>query len=295
MWKSIDKMLYNVSSDNVILEDKVTVCIAAVCESGKKIVVAADRMLTFPFPTNLEFETEEQKIEELASSCIALVSGSTAFATEILENVRKKLGGNLSPEIDNVLEIVKGEYTRTRMAKIDEMVISASLGGDYSRFLQKGGTLPNYLQVQSSVYQQLFMLTQQFNLNTDIIVAGIDSIGAHISIVTHPGTILSLDKLGYGTIGTGGIHATICLSLSGQTSQKVLFETLYNVYAAKKASEKAPGVGEVTDVAVVEQGRIFRCAKSILDVLQQLFDESNKKQIPSYETLEKIYNEEHKL
>jgi len=33
-----------------------TVCIAAACESGKKIVVAADRMFTFPYPTNLEFE-----------------------------------------------------------------------------------------------------------------------------------------------------------------------------------------------------------------------------------------------
>jgi hypothetical protein len=270
-----------------------TVCIATVCESGKKIVVATDRMLTFPFPTNLEFETEEQKIEELASSCIALVSGSTAYATEILENVRKELGGSLSPEVGKVLEIVKNEYTRTRMAKIDEMIISASLGGDYSRFLQKGGTLPNYLQVQSSVYQQIFMVTQQFNLNTDIIVAGIDSAGAHISVVIHPGTILSLDKLGYGTIGSGGMHATIYLSLSGQTSRKGLFETLYNAYAAKRASEKAPGVGEVTDVAIVEQGRTFRCTKPILDVLQQLFDESNKRQLPNYEPLEKIYNEEH--
>lgn len=42
-----------------------TVCIAAVCESGSKIVVAADRMMTYRQPLNLEFETEEQKIEQL--------------------------------------------------------------------------------------------------------------------------------------------------------------------------------------------------------------------------------------
>ncbi len=36
-----------------------TVCIAAICEDGKKIVVAADRMFTAGAPVNLEFETEE--------------------------------------------------------------------------------------------------------------------------------------------------------------------------------------------------------------------------------------------
>ncbi len=270
-----------------------TVCIAAVCKSGKNIVVAADRMLTFPSPMNLEFETEEEKIEQLGASCVALVSGSTAYATEILEKTRKGLKGSPSPEVERVLEIVIKEYTATRMAKIDEGIIGASLGGDYFRFLQKGGTLPSYLQVQAQVYQQLFLLTQQFNLNTDLIVVGIDSSGAHISVVTHPGTTLPLDKLGYGAIGSGGIHATIYLSLNGQTYRKGFYETLYNVYAAKIASQAAPGVGDATDMAVVEEGRVFHCTKPILDALRQLFTESTIKGPPKYNSLEVVYNEQH--
>ncbi|MDP2755308.1 MAG: hypothetical protein Q8P40_13095 [Nitrospirota bacterium] len=93
------------------------------------------------------------------------------------------------------------------MAKIDETVISASLGVDYAKFLQRGGTLPNYLQVQAQTYQQIFMLSQQFNLTVEIIVAGIDTLGAHISVVIHPGTLISLNKLGYGAIGSGAIHS----------------------------------------------------------------------------------------
>jgi len=271
-----------------------TVCIATVCESGKRIIVAADRMLTFPPPMNLEFETEEQKIEELAPNCVALISGSTAIATEILGKVRKKLKGNQSPDISSVLDITKIEYTSTRMDKINETVINASLGPDYAKSLEKGSTLPNYLQVQSQVYQQLFMATQQFNLSTDIIIAGIDSLGAYISIVTHPGTLLSLDKLGYGAIGSGGIHATIHLSLKAQTRQKKFEETLYNVYAAKRASESAPGVGDATDVAIVEEKHIFRCTKPILGTLEKLFIDSTKQPSPNYEPLTRIYDEQYK-
>jgi hypothetical protein len=38
-----------------------TVCIAAVCDGGRHIVVAADRMFTVTAPVNLEFETGEQR------------------------------------------------------------------------------------------------------------------------------------------------------------------------------------------------------------------------------------------
>jgi hypothetical protein len=138
------------------------------------------------------------------------------------------------------------------------------------------------------------MLTQQFNLIVDIIIAGIDTAGAHISIITHPGNLISLDKLGYGAIGSGGIHATIHLSLRGQTNRKGFFDTLYDVYVAKRASESAPGVGQATDMAVIESGRISRCGKPILEELEKLFLESTQRPSPKYDALERIYNEQHK-
>jgi hypothetical protein len=70
-----------------------TVCIAAVCDGGKKIVVAADRMFTAGAPINLEFETSEKKIETLSPSCAALFAGNSAFATEILHGALGTLAG----------------------------------------------------------------------------------------------------------------------------------------------------------------------------------------------------------
>ncbi len=273
-----------------------TICIAAVCESesGKKIVVAADRMLTYLPPTSLEFETVEQKIEVLAPSCIALASGNTAPATEILDNTRKKLRGNQSPYVDQVLEIVRTEYVSKRMAKFDETTITASLGADYAGFLQKGGTLPNYLQSQPQIYQQLVLLAQQFNLGVDIIIAGVDNSGAHISVVTHPGTTYSLDKLGYGAIGTGGLHATIHLALSGQTSRKAFLKTLYDVYVSKKIAEVAPGVGPSTDLAVVEPKGVWHCTEPVMEMLDKLYKDVSKKPSPSLDELKRTYDEQRK-
>jgi ATP-dependent protease HslVU (ClpYQ) peptidase subunit len=271
-----------------------TVCIAAICESGKKIVVATDRMLTIAFPVNLEFESDEPKIKELSSNCLALASGSTAYAAQILDNSYKKFGGTQALTIDQASEIVRAEYVALRMSKTDETIVNATLGGDYQRYLQRGGTLPDYLQRQAQVFQQLAMLVQQFNLSTDVMLALVDDVEAHISMVTHPGTIFSLDKVGYGAIGSGGMHATIHLSLGGQSRRRSFVETLYEVYAAKKVSEVAPGVGQATDLAIVESKKITRCTEPVMKKLQELFEQSTKKQSPQLNDLQKIYDEQPK-
>jgi hypothetical protein len=77
----------------------VTVCIAAICDNGKAIIVAADRMFTAGAPINLEFETAEQKIEPLSPSCAALLAGNSAFGTEIMQGARTRLRGAQRPQI----------------------------------------------------------------------------------------------------------------------------------------------------------------------------------------------------
>jgi 20S proteasome alpha/beta subunit len=138
------------------------------------------------------------------------------------------------------------------------------------------------------------MLSLQFNLNVEIIIAGIDKSKAHVSIIIHPGTIIPLDKLGYGAIGTGGIHAIMHLSLMGQTYQKELLETLCNVYFAKKASEVAPGVGQITDMAVIEEERIFYCNEPIMQELEKLHCELRERPAPDYNSLKGVYYEHNK-
>ncbi len=91
-----------------------TVCIAAICEDGKKIVVAADRMFTAGAPVNLEFETEEQKIESLAPSCVAMMSGNSGYGTEVLIEIRQRLAGSQTPAIADVTKHAESAYKAIR-------------------------------------------------------------------------------------------------------------------------------------------------------------------------------------
>jgi len=270
-----------------------TICIAAICESGKAIVVAADRMFTAPPPVTVEFETEEQKVEELAPASVALVSGNSASGTQVVEATKRRLGGKQSPTVAEVSEFVREEYSSFRARQAEETIVTAALGSDFAVFRAKGGTLPAYLQPQPQIYQQLVMATNQLNISLDIIVAGIDGSGAHISRVTHPGVLYWLDKLGYDAIGSGGIHAVTRLSLSAQTRLRNLVETLYAVYDAKKASEVAPGVGKATDIALVELGTgVWRCTQTLTDTLEEVHGSTSKKSSPDFGKLGKVYNEQ---
>lgn len=269
-----------------------TVCIAAVCENGKAIVVAADRMYTSPL--NLEFETEEQKIEKLLPSCVALTSGSSSAAAEVLRATRQTLVNVKQPSIEDVAAQTKNQYTLIRALKIEETIIIPSLGSDFMDQRQKGKTLPEYLQVQGPMYQQLVAVANQFNLQLDVIIAGVDKSGSHIFVITHPGTSFSVEKLGYGSVGGGGMHASISLSLSAQTSRRGLFETLYSVYDAKRAAEVAPGVGSETDIAIVDANGIWECTPPIFDALARAHSIASKRETPDLKELQEVYGVQRK-
>jgi hypothetical protein len=232
-----------------------TVCIAAVCDGGRHIVVAADRMFTVSAPVNLEFETAEQKIEDLSPSCVALSAGNSAYAKEIINATVKELAGARNPLIENVAEAIKTSYIQIRANKVREQVILPMLGPDYIRHEQFNVSAPAYLAQQPQIYQQLIMQSANVNIGCDFLVAGIDAGGARVCYVGHPGTLVWLDKLGYGAIGSGAVHATTRLSLGAQTRDTPLASSVMAVYAAKKGSEVAPGVGNATDIAIVYPDR----------------------------------------
>ncbi len=271
-----------------------TICIAAVCEDGKKIVVAADRMFTAPSPLNLEFETEEQKIESLAPSCVVLMSGNSAYGTEVLINIRGRLAGAQSPAIADVAQHAEWAYRAVRVKKADEIHVAPSLGQDFVAFQGRGGTLPQYLQPQPQVYQQLVMMLNQFNMNLELILTGIDNTQARIARVTHPGTLVWLDKLGYDAIGSGAIHALTRLNLSAQTRHRGLQETLYSVYDAKKAAEVAPGVGRETDMGIVGPGSLVQCSSAIFGAIEAIHKENSKKLAPDLKGLGDAMEKEEK-
>jgi hypothetical protein len=65
-----------------------------------------------------------------------------------------------------------------------------------------------------------------------------------------------MNTLGYATIGSGALHAGVSLSLNRHTASDPLARAIYRVYEAKKAAEVSPGVGKLTDMAVIKDGKL---------------------------------------
>jgi 20S proteasome alpha/beta subunit len=170
----------------------VTICIAAVCEEGKHIVVAVDRMFTAGSPLNLEFEPPISKIEKLGDACVAMCAGNSLYAAELAERIRQHLKGSTggkNPKMAHVVTFAKEAYVAFRNEKFQEQILGAHLGPDFAMASAKGVSLPTYLKDQPQMYQQMVIQNAQFNLGVEVTFAGCDESGSHISYLANPGTV----------------------------------------------------------------------------------------------------------
>jgi len=160
-----------------------TICIAAICDGGDSIVVAADRMFTAGPPLNLEFEPPISKIEKLGDACVAMSSGNGLYASELAEKVRSRLKGSTggkNPKLVNVVAYTKEAYVNFRNEKVQDQILSAHLGPDFANAVSKSVSLPTYLKDQPQMYQQMIIQNANFNLGVEVTIAGCDESGSHI-------------------------------------------------------------------------------------------------------------------
>ena len=267
-----------------------TVCIAAVCEGGKQLVVGADQMVTISAPLNVEFDPPLSKIESMGTSSVALGAGNTLYVAEILRQARDEYQNVQSP-VPQIADAVCKVYKRYRDEKAEELVILPPLGLDFLNFRLRGGTLPAYLQPQPGIYQQLTVMASRWNLGVDIIVAGIDQNGSHMYWVGNPGTSVCFDKIGYNAVGTGATHVAIKLALELQHPNSSLAETMLSVYGAKKASEVAPGVGQETEIKVVSQEGIWLVRNELMEIIRSSNADEQSKSKPNIQAIKEKYDE----
>ena len=242
-----------------------TVCIAALCREGdeSRAVVATDRMVTFP--GFIEFEHATPKMLEASTRAIAMTAGDTLVGTRISREVADSITGTIP-----VLEIAQrlaAHYDTTRKARMEQQIL-APRGLDMGSYYGAHATLNG--QITLMIDQQM----QQFVLGVELLLAGADDTGAHIYSVQHPGRPEYLhDVIGYAAIGSGTIHAVQSMIGFGHTSNADYQETVFRVYASKRRSEVAPGVGLDTDMAVLSAEGIHRFSDDELAQLRTIYEE----------------------
>lgn len=246
-----------------------TVGIGAICENGTAAVVAADKMVTFGAPMSLQAEPPTlKKIIQLTNKVLLVFSGNTADGEEVVAGTRPNVSSDPNQSVRQIAELVRQSYARHKQRRVEENILTPMLGVTFQQF-------PGLIAQSSAsqLLQQVLALVSQHNLQTDFLVAGIDDSGAHLFAIQHPGQLLPLATTGFGAIGSGGTHAGVRMSLGQHTKESSLADALYNVYEAKRASEVAPGVGKLTDLAVICNGSVFFADAQLFDALEKAHKE----------------------
>lgn len=217
-----------------------TVCIAALCEDGKEVVLASDQMTTAHFPIGYEFENDEvEKIVSIRDGIFVLVAGDVLFAHEVIEKAKFQLEDAKQVKVSKATEEIRKAYQDVRLTQVIQAQIES-----------RGMDLTTYYASQQSLNPGLVQMIDQALVSHDptvvFLIAGKEKSGSHIYSVHNPGVAFCHDPIGFAAVGSGGPHATYSMIENDYKKSKSLEEVKVIVEKAKQRSEVAPGVGEAT-------------------------------------------------
>ena len=238
---------------------------AAICggDDNQAAVVAADRMVTLG--GFIEFEHTVSKMAYPTKYAVAMIAGDSLLGTRLARSVAAEFIG-ASPGVGVIAERLASRYLEMRRSELEHQILNP-----------RGLDLPSFYGAHQGLNPQVTMMLDQqmanFNLGIELLVAGVDGEGAHIFSVDNPGQPEHQhDVIGYGAIGSGGIHALQAMIAFRHSPATQLRETIFQVYAAKRRAEVAPGVGLDTDMAIIVEGGIRFLDDDTLAKLKELYD-----------------------
>ncbi|WP_315834442.1 hypothetical protein [Bradyrhizobium prioriisuperbiae] len=229
-----------------------TVCIAA--RSQGFIILTSDRMLT---SGDIQFEPVLEKTTALTNSISIMLSGDSAFHTEVLTDIYKIIEARINSYPSDWWEIkdVVNLYVEARIEAKRRRAETAILR-------PLGLTSESFVERQAGMDQQIVETITRDLIRFDVpsvhaIIAGVDVdiLGIHPHIFTIQNDEFRCDDaIGFASIGSGARHAETSFMNSRHAWNSPLPETLLLSYFAKKNAEVAPGVGRATDMWLIGPG-----------------------------------------
>jgi len=242
----------------------VTQLIGAICECGKKIVTVSDRMVSSGDMT-LTFEQERMKAIKLTDHSLVLTAG-TAHQPDLIRDVQRKCQGQDS--ILGIAKILKEIYQKYRKQKVVDMVLIPKLGiHSFDEWHEKQRKLHDHIVLDASND------IGRLGLGLRLILAGVDEEG-HLISIHDPGDYTSFDNLSYCCEGIGTGHANAVFAFYRYSRKFSVSDAMYIAFEAKKRAEMAGGVGQKTDILLIdkEQG-IQRVSDETIVRLEEIYDD----------------------
>lgn len=230
-----------------------TVCIAAMCEEGKKLIAASDHMVTFG---NFSADSLALKADPIHRDWHALFAGDDiGHVRPILSHVKYVLHArpqDRKPKTDGEIRFVMELAYRSRLHCLIEVGPLAPYNVTVDEFYKNGKK-----KFTAAVYDRLCAKIEAINVGCHFLVCGFDPQGeGHILYLDDEGVSRSCDPVGFWAIGSGAHPAMSSLAFhadkTGFNQSTGLAVALYHVCEAKFMAESSKLVGRETFVAVYE-------------------------------------------
>lgn len=250
-----------------------TVCIATISNAGH-IVGASDRMLTVG--GLISFAPPLSKVESLTTSIAVMYAGETAMHTEVMNRLHPRVAEQISKCPSEWISVVwaamqyRDVYLYVREQRATASIL-APLGLTLETFLTRSAQMSPML-VEEIRRQLAGFAANPPGGGVAAIVAGVDAAGTFLFRIEN-GAFSDETKIGFATIGNGGVNADYELMLAAYSTKKTPEEALIHTYVAKRRAEVAPFVGPETDMFVIgpTPGTFSRLPDEWLDDLDPIY------------------------
>jgi len=237
--------------NNLIRGRFMTVCVAALADRGKTLILAADKMVGIG---SIEAEPEVEKILPIHKDWRIMVAGNGISPVfDIVDAVKKEIARKQKASVTTMIDAVLQAYQAQRNTDATTVYLSPR-GLTLKEFKAERSKNPdsNFIRgLDQEIYNHEFEM--------ELLVAGFDQTGQGriFSMRSWPrrGSPRRHDIPGFHAIGSGSdaaIHMMYSRELGPLTPAR---KALYYVLEAKYFGERASGVGPKTDLYVLRQGR----------------------------------------
>lgn len=240
-----------------------TIGIGVICESGKSVVVVADRWTT---GADANFDVSYAKIQIISPRVLVVSAGIKHEITHVMEGMHDEPESTVKEFAERLRqsrEAMRSKHVAT--------IVNRRLGMDFSKFVSLAAA------ADSSLYREVSKEIANVSLAMNLLVAGVDDSGAHLFHADEFPVPARFDDQGFTAIGSGSGHATPSLARQRYRPSCNLAEGVFSAYCAKRAAEFGMHVGGTTDVAIIRSGESARfLSKAALKELRVLFRETSK-------------------
>lgn len=229
--------------------------------------------------TFIEFEHDVSKFEKLTDNCIVMTAGSTTLQNDIIKKALSKIKSMKNPDFELITDELKKAYVDIRVKRAEELHLKPK-GLDFAAFYQ------NQRALLPEIVFQITDAIDKTSLEVEYILCGFDDVGGHIHYIIDPGNSESYDSVGFCAIGTGNINAISVFTAHNYAPSFPVEKRLYLAYLAKKEAERAPGVGNDTDIVILTKGGIKHLSDDEKVKLEEIHHRHKKIEDREYKEVE---------